>query len=112
MRRNCSATPYTQMYGIALHLARVVLYAESILLQCFNDTYNMLYLQFTKTSYVYCMINIIHTTHYTVHVMEYTLYKIQYTGILTKCHYVNGVLRMQQKCYMDVTKVLQRRNMV
>ena len=42
--------------------------------------------------------------------MEYTFYKIQYTGILTKRHYVNGVLRMQQKCYKDVTKVLQGRD--
>ena len=35
--------------------------------------------------------------------LVYALYKIQYTCILKKCHYVNGVLRMQQKCYRSVT---------
>ena len=30
----------------------------------------------------------------------------------TKCHNVNGEIRMQQKCYKDVTKVLQGCNMV
>ena len=26
----------------------------------------------------------------------------------TKCHNVDGEIRMQQKCYKDVTKVLQK----
>ena len=30
----------------------------------------------------------------------------------TKCHNVDGEIRMQQKCYKDVTKVLQGCNMV
>ena len=30
----------------------------------------------------------------------------------TKCHNVDGEIRMQQKCYKDVTKVLQGYNMV
>ena len=33
-------------------------------------------------------------------------------GIRTKCHNVNGVIRIQQKFYKDVTKVLQGCNMV
>ena len=30
----------------------------------------------------------------------------------TKCHNVDGEIRMQQKCYKDITKVLQGCNMV
>ena len=30
----------------------------------------------------------------------------------TKCHNVNGVIRIHQKCYKDVTKVLQGCNKV
>ena len=76
MRVNCSSTPYTQMYGIALHLARVdrsVLHVKSILLQCFNDTYNMLYIIIVLL-YIIC---VLYDKHYTLHSTQYTLWNIQ-----------------------------------
>ena len=47
-------------------------------------------------------------SHMTVSAVNKTLFD----GIRTKCHNADGEIRIQQKFYRDVTKVLQGCNMV
>ena len=58
----------------------------------------MLYLQFTETSYVYCMINIIQITRYGIYIIQNTIYR--YPDKMPLCKW----------CTKDAAKVLQGRD--